>query len=112
MMPINMAERIARIGTSPEVLNKFAKEALQSTFFAKLIANRDQAIVADALIEAGLMQEGDTLAVTFVVDTKLRSDSMSKQAKVYTACKTLEGKMIPTSFLGEFTLDIEFDRDN
>jgi len=107
-----MAERIVKIGTPQETLQKFAKEALQNSFFSKYIGERDTALVADALIEAGFMQRGDTLAVTFETDTLIRSDTMTRKAKIFTARKTSDGKLVPTSFLGEFELDIECSNDN
>lgn len=107
-----MAERIVKIGTAEETLQKFAKETLQSPFFSRYIGNRDTILVRDALIEAGFMKMGDGLAVTFEVDPLAIPDATTRVAKIYTAHRTSEGKLVPTSFLGEFELDIECSNDN
>lgn len=107
-----MAERLVKIGTAEETLQKFAKETIQNPYFSRYIGDRDTKLVRDALIEAGFMRMGDGLAVTFEVDTLIRPDAMTRKAKIFTARKTPEGKLVPTSFLGEFELDIECSNDN
>jgi hypothetical protein len=107
-----MAERIAVIDTPQETLNKFAEETLQNGFFSRYIADRDSALVANALIEAGMMNEGDTIKVSFVVDKNAVPDSQSRNARIYTACKIPNGEIVETSFIGEYTLDIDCDNDN
>jgi len=107
-----MAERIVVVDTPQETLNRFVEENLQGGFISRYIADRDSALVADALIEAGMMNEGDILKVSFVVDKNAVPDSQSRNARIYTACKVPDGEIVETSFIGEYVLDIDFDNDN
>lgn len=107
-----MTERFVQIGTPQELLVQFAKEACQNPTIAMLIADADSASVADALIKAGIMQKGDILAVSFVVDDYSPQDSLSRRARIYSAHKTPEGTLVATKLIDECMLYIDFDREN
>lgn len=107
-----MTERFVQIGTPAELLVQFAKEACQNPKIAMLIADADSLAVADALVEAGVMQKGDTITVSFVVDDYTPQDSLSRRARIYSAHKTPEGTVIATKLIDECMLDIDFDREN
>ena len=107
-----MAERLVKIGTPQETLNEFVKEAPHNLFISKYVGEWDSGLVGKALVEAGFMQEGDGLTVTFEVDPLALPNSLSRKAKIYTARRISKDKVVPTSFLGEFDLDIECSNDN
>jgi hypothetical protein len=107
-----MAERIAKIATAQETLDNFFREAQENLFFSRYIEDRDSRLVADALIEAGFMSQDDGLRVTYEVDPLTEPDAKVRSVKIYTARRTPEGKLVPTSFLGKFELDIDYDNDN
>lgn len=107
-----MTERLVQIGTPPETLIQFEKEAFQDPTIANLIADNDSALVTDILIEAGYIERGDAVAVCFVTDTDSPQDPSIVRARIYAAHRTPQGDVVATDFLEECVLKIDIDNWN
>lgn len=93
-------------------MNEFIEQAFDNPTISQYIADKDAGWISDALIDEGLIEIGDGLVVSFVPDKSLTADAPPSYAKVYSAYRNEDGKMVPLELIDVFELDIGYDRDN